>query len=133
MSHQNALILLVEDHLALRRNLAFLLEVNGYDVLAASDGEEALGIMERFVPDVILSDIDMPGMNGYDLLCHVRADNRLAGVPFVFASDRYTLDAIEQAIALGADDYLPKPFDITDVLEIIAGVLPTQSNLRDTA
>lgn len=123
-------ILLVEDNAKLLRSMAFLLNVIGFEVMTACNGIEALDILRLRTPDVILSDIDMPGLNGYELLRQVRLDVRWSGIPFVFASDKYTLDDLMFALDMGADDYLPKPFDIHDVLEVIERALPEPSFKR---
>lgn len=117
-------ILLVEDNAKLLRSMAFLLNVVGFEVMTACDGIEALEILRMRTPDIILSDIDMPKLNGYELLRQVRLDVRWSGIPLVFASDRYSLDDLMFALDSGADDYLPKPFDIHDVLEVLERALP---------
>lgn len=118
-AYQRPLILLVEDHLPLMRNLTFLLEVAGYEVVSARDGRMAVDVLRSQLPDLILSDIDMPGMDGYDLLCHVRSARALRHIPFIFTSDRYHLHDLMYALDLGADDYVPKPYDIADILDAI--------------
>jgi DNA-binding response OmpR family regulator len=100
-------ILLVEDNAKLLRSMAFLLNVVGFDVMTACDGIEAL-----------------------ELLRQVRLDVRWSGIPLVFASDRYSLDDLMFALDMGADDYLPKPFDIHDVLEVLERALPEPSIKR---
>lgn len=117
-------ILLVEDNAKLLRSMTFLLNVVGFEVMTACDGIEALEILRMRTPDIILSDIDMPHLNGYELLRQVRLDVRWSGIPLVFASDRYSLDDLMFALDSGADDYLPKPFDIHDVLEVLERALP---------
>jgi DNA-binding response OmpR family regulator len=117
-------ILLVEDNPRLLRSMAFLLHVIGFEVMTACDGIEALELLRMRTPDIILSDIDMPYLDGYELLRQVRLDVRWSKIPFIFASDKYSLDDLMYALDLGADDYLPKPFDIHDVLEVIERALP---------
>jgi DNA-binding response OmpR family regulator len=117
-------ILLVEDNARLLRSMAFLLQVVGCEVLTACDGIEALEILRMRTPDLIISDIEMPRLNGYELLRQTRIDVRWASIPFVFSSDKYSLDDLMYALDLGADDYLPKPFDIHDVLDTIERTLP---------
>lgn len=120
-------ILLVEDNAPLLRSMAFLLNIIGFEVMTACDGIEALDLLRIRIPDMILSDIDMPYLDGYELLRQVRLDVRWSRIPFIFASDRYSLDDLMYALDLGADDYLPKPFDIHDVLEVIERALPAPS------
>ena len=122
------IILLVEDSIPLLRNAAFLLEISGYKVLTATNGQEAITILHRQRPDVIVSDIEMPRMDGYQFLQAVRADRRWRTIPFVFVSGKYELDDLMYGLDLGADDYLPKPFDIYDLLEVIERTLPPIAN-----
>lgn len=131
-----SLILLVEDHVPLRRNLAFLLKVAGFDVAEASDGAQSLEVLRDCTPDLILSDVDMPNMNGYELLRAVRSHREWASVPVIFMSDKYGMDDLLYALDLGANDYVPKPYDIYDVLDAIQRTLPQpvlERDLRQTA
>lgn len=123
-------ILLVEDHAPLLRSMAFLLEVAGFEVNVAANGIEALDVLARNHPDLMLSDIDMPVMNGYELLRQVRADRRWHNIPVIFTSHRYTLDDVMRALDVGADGYLPKPFDFDDLLNAINDIFPERSGER---
>jgi DNA-binding response OmpR family regulator len=117
-------ILLVEDSVPLLRNAAFLLEIAGYKVLTATNGREGADILRRQRPDLIVSDIEMPEMDGYQFLQNVRADRRWRTIPFIFISGKYELDDLMYGLDLGANDYLPKPFDIYDLLDAIQRTLP---------
>jgi len=121
-------ILLVEDNARLLRSMAFLLHVAGFEVLTAGDGVEALDILRKRAPDLIIADIDMPRLDGYELLRRLRADQRWSSIPFIFSSDKYDLDDLLFALDLGADDYLPKPFDIHDVMDAITRNLPVNTH-----
>lgn len=116
-------ILLVEDNARLLRSMAFLLTIAGFEVLTAADGTAALDLLHTYTPHLIISDIDMPEMDGYELLRQVRANALIAETPFIFASEKYGLDDLMYALDLGADDYLPKPFDFHDVMEVISRTL----------
>jgi DNA-binding response OmpR family regulator len=118
-------ILLVEDSIPLLRNAAFLLEISGYRVLTATSGVEGISVLHRQRPDLIVSDIEMPHMDGYQFLQAVRADRRWRTIPFIFISGKYELDDLMYGLDLGADDYLPKPFDIYELLEVIERTLPS--------
>ena len=117
-------VLLVDDHLPLLRNMAFLLEITGFTTLTASNGAEALQIMDACSPDLIISDVRMPIMDGYDFLKAVREDSRWQQTPFIFSSACYDLDDVLFGLDMGANDYLPKPFDIYDVLDSIQRTAP---------
>ncbi len=117
-------ILLVEDHAPLRRNLAFLLQASGFEVACASNGEEAISILGKSNPSIIISDIDMPQVDGYGLLKFVRDSLEWHNTPFILTSAKYDYDDLINGLELGANDYLPKPFDIYDVLDAIQRVAP---------
>ncbi len=117
-------VLLVDDHLPLLRNMAFLLEITGFNTLTASNGAEALGILNNCSPDLIICDVKMPVMDGYDFLKSVRQDSRWQQTPFIFASACYDLDDVLFGLDMGASDYIPKPFDIYDVLDSIQRTAP---------
>ena len=116
---EGALILVVEDHIPLLRDVSFILQIAGFDVLSASDGAEALKLMSRCTPDLVLSDIEMPNLNGYDLLRQMRAEKKLASVPCIFMSGKDDYDHLMTALELGAVDYLPKPFDAYELIDAI--------------
>jgi len=103
----------------------FLLSVAGYTVWTATDGEQALKILQRQTPTLILSDIDMPKVDGYELLRRLRANPQWCYLPFVFMSDKYSLNDFMYALDLGADEYLPKPFNFDDLLFTIETTLET--------
>jgi DNA-binding response OmpR family regulator len=83
-----------------------------------------MDILRRQRPDLIISDIEMPQMDGYQFLQTVRADRRFRSIPFIFVSAKYELDDLMYGLDLGADDYLPKPYDIHDLLDAIERTLP---------
>jgi CheY-like chemotaxis protein len=123
-TQHSGVILLVEDSVPLLRNAAFLLEVAGYKAHSAENGQQGIDILRRHRPDVIISDIEMPQMDGYQFLQKVRADRRFRSIPFIFVSGKYELDDLMYGLDLGADDYLPKPYDIYDLLDAIQRVVP---------
>jgi YesN/AraC family two-component response regulator len=93
------------------------------DIVTAEGGEEALAKMRRRKPDLILSDVRMPAMNGFDLFETVKKIPTLRSVPYVFMSSIDDFDARRTARALGADDYLEKPFDTGQVRSILNRLL----------
>lgn len=114
-----ALIMVVEDHVSLLRDMSFILEIAGFDVISAVDGAEALRLMKQQTPDLVLSDIDMPNMNGYDLLRQMRTEKKLAAVPCILMSGNDDYEHLMTALDLGAADYLPKPFDAYELIDAI--------------
>lgn len=113
------LALVVDDSITVRRVTQRLLERNGMRVLTARDGIDALAILQDHVPDVILLDIEMPRMDGYDLAARIRADERLRAVPVVMITSRVGEKHRARAIELGIDDYLGKPYQETQLLDAI--------------
>ena len=118
-----AVILVVEDQPAMQRNIRMGLEMSDYTVVVAADGIEALAVLNAQPIDLILADVGMPRMNGYQLYEELRRQPRWALIPLVFVSARALDSDIRYGKALGADDYLVKPFQLEDLLAIVAGRL----------
>jgi len=114
------LILVVDDSLTVRRVTQRLLQREGYRVSTAKDGLDALERLGQERPAILLSDIEMPRMDGFDLLRNVRADPAFAGLPVVMITSRTAEKHREHAFALGADHYLGKPFSEDELLAIVA-------------
>jgi DNA-binding response OmpR family regulator len=116
-------ILVVEDEKSLLIAIQRLLEAQGYIALTATDGAKALELMEETQPDLILADVAMPNMNGYQLYEQVQANPRWALIPFIFLTAR-TLDSdVRYGKELGVDDYLTKPVDPEDMFAVVRGKL----------
>jgi len=96
-----------------------MLERSGYRVALARDGVEAIELLAGERPALLLTDIEMPRMDGFELLRAVRADPRLAGLPVAMITSRVATKHREHAQALGADDYLPKPFGEDELLALV--------------
>jgi len=112
-------ILLIDDNPRLLRSMAFLLTVSGFEVTTASSASEALSLLEGAPPHLIIADAEMSQMDGYEFLSAVRAKPHLSSTPIVLTSANYELDDLMRALDLGADDFIPKPFDIYDLLDAI--------------
>ena len=113
-------ILLVDDDTLLRRSLAFNLEQAGYRVSTAANAEDALALARRDLPDLVLLDIGLPGMDGLDALQQFRGHS---GVPVIFLTARRRELDEALGLELGADDYVTKPFDLDVLLAHIKAVL----------
>lgn len=111
--------LVVDDSITVRRVTQRLLERHGMRVMTAKDGVDALSILQDHLPDVILLDIEMPRMDGYELASHVRADARLADIPIVMITSRVGEKHRARAIELGVNDYLGKPYQENQLLDAI--------------
>jgi CheY-like chemotaxis protein len=101
-----------------------LLQGRGYDVRSATNGSEALEALRTYEPDLILLDVKMPDMNGFDLLDRIKKVPRLAVKPVVFISAMDDFDARKVARDLGATDYIVKPLDEQDVTSMLTRYLP---------
>jgi len=126
-----ALILVVDDIPANRKLLADLLEVAGYEVLRAASGEEALASIEANKPDLVLLDVVMPGLNGYQVCERIRADSAGGVLPVIMVT---ALDPTEERIKgleAGADDFLTKPINRPELLARVRSLLRIKS-LYDT-
>jgi chemosensory pili system protein ChpA (sensor histidine kinase/response regulator) len=111
--------LVVDDSITVRRVTQRLLERNGMRVVTAKDGLEAISVLQDEVPDVILLDIEMPRMDGYEVASHVRNDARLKDVPIVMITSRVGEKHRARAIELGVNEYLGKPYQEGQLLQAI--------------
>ncbi len=111
--------LVVDDSITVRRVTQRLLERNGMRVVTAKDGLEAVSVLQDEIPDVILLDIEMPRMDGYEVASHVRNDARLKDVPIVMITSRVGEKHRARAIELGVNEYLGKPYQEGQLLQAI--------------
>jgi chemosensory pili system protein ChpA (sensor histidine kinase/response regulator) len=112
--------MVVDDSITVRRVTQRLLERNGMRVLTARDGMDAVTLLQDHVPDIILLDIEMPRMDGYEVAAHVRNDPRLRDVPIIMITSRSGEKHRARAIEIGVDDYLGKPYQEAQLLDAIA-------------
>ncbi len=115
----NETLLIVEDNHELRNGLKEMLAFEGYTVLAASSGPEALEQMNSVNPDLIVSDVTMPGMDGFQFFEAVRARPDGVSIPFIFLSARGDREDVARGRSLGAEDYLVKPLTRSELLSAI--------------
>ncbi|RMH69762.1 MAG: hybrid sensor histidine kinase/response regulator [Gemmatimonadetes bacterium] len=112
-------ILLIEDEATIRENVATMLEVSGYEAIEADNGLDGWKRIQEDPPDLIICDIMMPGMSGYDVLSAVQADPVLAQIPFIFLTAKTDRNHWRRGIEMGADDYLMKPFSGKELIAAI--------------
>ncbi len=124
------LILVVEDNLSLLEGVHDLLEVSGFRVLAAPGAAPALELLEHNRPDLIISDIMMPGMDGYQFFEEVRLRADLAEVPFIFLTARGGKEEVRRGKEMGVDDYITKPFEEEDLLVAVRSKLLRRREIR---
>ena len=123
------MILVADDQQAILENIKIILEVNDYQVLTATNGLEALELMKEHRVDLILADIAMPKMNGYQLYEKVRENANWNAIPFIFVTARALDSDVRYGKELGVDDYLIKPFQPEDLIAIVQGKLKRADQL----
>jgi CheY-like chemotaxis protein/CRP-like cAMP-binding protein len=116
-------ILIIEDNEDVRENTADLLELSGHRVQTSADGAAGIDKAMSFYPDLIICDIMMPGMDGYQVLEALQSNSRTAGIPFIFLSAKANKSDVRKGMNLGADDYLTKPFEEQELLDAIGSRL----------
>jgi chemotaxis protein histidine kinase CheA/ActR/RegA family two-component response regulator len=126
-------LLVVDDSLSVRRAVATLLEDQGYDVVLARDGLEAARAMESMRPDALLTDLEMPNMNGLELAAHVRSRTELADLPIIMITSRSMDKHRRQAMTAGVDVYLTKPYSDQEFLQHVATAVTGRVERRAAA
>ncbi|MFA5335570.1 MAG: response regulator [Candidatus Omnitrophota bacterium] len=112
-------IMVVEDEPLNMRLTVDLLEMNGFKVLSCSDGNSAIEALKQSVPDLILLDINLPKMNGFEVRKKIREDSRLDGIKVIALSASVMREDEERIRAAGFDDFMPKPIDIKGLIKKI--------------
>ena len=105
-----AKILIAEDERDIRELITFTLRYAGHEVTQAANGEEALALAKQTIPELILMDVRMPKMTGYEACRHIKADDTLKNIPVVFLSAKGQETEIQTGLEVGATDYILKPF-----------------------
>jgi chemosensory pili system protein ChpA (sensor histidine kinase/response regulator) len=116
-------VMVVDDSLTVRRVTGRMLRRQDMEVITAQDGIEALTLLEERVPDVILLDIEMPRMDGYELTRHIRRSSRFRDIPIIMITSRTGDKHRRLALELGVDRYLGKPYQEAELLDEISSVL----------
>jgi diguanylate cyclase (GGDEF)-like protein len=123
-------VLVTDDDPFIARLLEIELRAAGYDVRVASDGEMALGIAREWTPELVLADVMMPNMDGFELTRNLRQDSKTSTVSVIMLTARgLSADKLE-GFSVGADDYIVKPFDTPELLARIRGVLRRSREMR---
>ena len=116
-------ILIVDDEPNIVMSLEYTLKKQGYEVYIARDGAEALEIMQQSVPDLVLLDIMMPHIDGYETLKKIKEDPAFAKAKTIFLSAKNKKSDIEKGFALGADAYFTKPFSIKKLITKVENLI----------
>ncbi len=119
---EKILILVADDEQNLLLLLKDNLEEYGFDVVTATNGQEALYKAQTITPSVIILDVEMPKLNGWQVCEKVRADSRLKNTPVLILSAYAQPEDIKKGLALGANQYLTKPFKMKDLIDVLAGL-----------
>ena len=122
-SDDRPLAMVVDDSITVRRVMERFLERNGMRCVTAKDGMDAVSLLQETKPDIILLDIEMPRMDGYEFASHVRNDERVSDVPIIMITSRVGDKHRARAIEIGVNDYLGKPYQDSNLLEAIQRLL----------
>jgi serine/threonine-protein kinase PpkA len=125
-------ILIVEDDDAIRNNVTRLLKLEGYEIASAINGREGLEQARALRPDVVISDISMPEMDGFALLEQIRADKELAATSVMLLTALDDRASMRRGMTAGADDYLAKPFTRVELLEALQGLLKKRGRIEES-
>ncbi len=126
-------LLIIEDDPDIVELLQYNLQKEGYSVLAAIDGEAGLASARRHVPDLILLDLMMPGINGLDVCRALKADEGTSAIPVIMVTAKDEESDVVLGLELGADDYVSKPFGMPEVLARVRAVLRRSKQVLDTS
>jgi CheY-like chemotaxis protein len=118
-----AKILIAEDERDIRELITFTLRYAGHEILTAVNGEEALTVARENIPELILMDVRMPKMTGYEACRHMKADDKIKHIPVVFLSAKGQESEIQTGLEVGAADYILKPFAPDQLIKRVAEIL----------
>lgn len=117
------IILVADDNLGTRLSVSDYLEMSGYSVISAEDGQQALSMIETYHPHILVTDINMPRMDGYELVRNVRQKPAFRLLPVVFLTERTSTEERIKGYQTGCDLYLPKPFEMQELGAVIRNLL----------
>jgi DNA-binding response OmpR family regulator len=121
-------ILLIEDNSDIREGACELLEMEGYHVVPAINGISGLLLAKQFLPDLVLCDIIMPDINGYEVFKKLKANTSTEFIPFIFLTANVEKNEVAAGLEMGAEGYIRKPFGPEELFETISLVLRRTSN-----
>lgn len=129
-THSQPFVLIIEKNTLLANQLDLVLKMAGFQSLPVSSVVEALTVLKKRLPDVIVSSVNLGTFSGFDLLLRLRSDYRYAHLPVVLMPDQFSEDELMLALDLKVTDILPKPFDAYDLVDVIHGALPQHAPAR---
>jgi len=122
-------ILVIEDDRSIRESLVELLEVSGFKVLTANNGKKGLECINRLIPDLVLTDIMMPEMDGFEVLKNIRSNPKTELLPVIMLTAKVDLNSKLHGLGLAANDYITKPFQFKELHLKISNLLNTRNKL----
>ena len=125
-------VLVVEDSKSIREEICEILLFEGFEVIYAEDGLCGLEKARTVLPNLIISDISMPKLNGYQFLAELQQSSTTKSIPFIFLSGKTQLPDLRKGMNMGADDYLVKPFNVDDLLKVVKSKLKKQKVIQDS-
>lgn len=125
-------ILVIEDEKFIRENILDLLQGENFNAIGAANGREGVRIAQEQLPDLIICDILMPELNGYEVLKTLQQNSITARIPFIFLTAKMSKTEVRQGMTLGADDYLTKPFSLEELLNAISARLKKHATITQT-
>ncbi len=129
MARKKPLVLVVEDDPDLGEAIvSYLKEDEGFDAKLASDGDQAMRLVDDLAPSVMVLDLMMPRRDGFSVLRELRADGRIAGLPIIVVTAIFGLSERLYATELGAADYITKPFELSELADRIRALLPAPAS-----
>jgi len=124
-------ILIIEDELTVRNNIVRILKAEKYNPISAENGNIGLKMAQEYLPDVIICDIMMPEMDGYEVLTKLQENHQTKLIPFIFLTALAERTDYRKGVELGADDYLVKPFDADELLKAVRIKLKKKDLLQE--
>jgi len=126
-------VLCIEDNKTNMLLVSRIVEADGYELVRAEDGPTALKLLEDMVPDIILLDVNIPGIHGLDLARMIKEDARLAQVPLIATTANVLVGDKERCLEAGCDEYLPKPLDIRQLRQVMRDYVNGNRNVRNAS
>lgn len=126
-------ILLIEDEQAIRESLSEMLEIFGHKVVGAINGKEGLEQLEVVIPDIIITDVMMPEMDGFDFLKAIRKKEEYSMIPVIMLTAKVDVESKLHGLELGADDYITKPFEFRELNLKINNILKSRERIIELA
>lgn len=120
---QKTKVLVADDEQLIQQLISFKLRSIGYDIVLASNGEEAMTLAEEHVPDIIVMDVMMPVMNGFEALAQLKSNPLTSAIPVIMLTGNSVEGAVVEGLELGADDYIAKPFSPSELAARVKSVL----------